>query len=95
MKQHQKLPYTRSKRAIFEIGLKNHQSTHQSTYQSIQAIEKKSKRTVALKVTLTLTLALTFSLALALALTLQKKIFDAFQNATDAQRTYREIMFLR
>ena len=23
-----------------------------------------------------------------------KKIFDAFQNATDAQRTYREIMFL-
>merc|ERR1712093_323537 len=24
-----------------------------------------------------------------------KKIFDAFQNATDAQRTYREIMFLR
>lgn len=24
-----------------------------------------------------------------------KKIFDAFSNATDAQRTYREIMFLR
>lgn len=24
-----------------------------------------------------------------------KKIFDAFQNATDAQRTYREIMFLQ
>eukprot|EP00965_Chrysotila_dentata_P192877 6175420-Pleurochrysis_carterae.AAC.4 len=24
-----------------------------------------------------------------------KKIFDAFQNATDAQRTYREIVFLR
>lgn len=23
-----------------------------------------------------------------------KKIFDAFQNATDAQRTFREIMFL-
>ena len=23
-----------------------------------------------------------------------KKIFDAFQNSTDAQRTYREIMFL-
>ena len=24
-----------------------------------------------------------------------KKIFDAFQNATDAQRTYREIMILQ
>jgi mitogen-activated protein kinase 15 len=24
-----------------------------------------------------------------------KKIFDAFQNATDAQRTYREIIFLK
>ena len=24
-----------------------------------------------------------------------KKIFDAFTNATDAQRTYREIMFLQ
>ena len=24
-----------------------------------------------------------------------KKIFDAFQNATDAQRTYREIIFLQ
>jgi len=24
-----------------------------------------------------------------------KKRFDAFQNATDAQRTYREIMFLQ
>ena len=24
-----------------------------------------------------------------------KKIFDAFQNATDAQRTYREIVFLK
>jgi mitogen-activated protein kinase 15 len=24
-----------------------------------------------------------------------KKIFDAFQNETDAQRTYREVMFLR
>jgi len=24
-----------------------------------------------------------------------KKNFDAFQNATDAQRTYREIMFLQ
>jgi mitogen-activated protein kinase 15 len=24
-----------------------------------------------------------------------KKIFDAFQNATDAQRTFREIMFLQ
>lgn len=24
-----------------------------------------------------------------------KKIFDAFQNSTDAQRTYREIMFLQ
>ena len=23
-----------------------------------------------------------------------KKVFDAFQNATDAQRTYREVMFL-
>jgi len=23
-----------------------------------------------------------------------KKIFDAFQNSTDAQRTFREIMFL-
>ena len=23
-----------------------------------------------------------------------KKIFDAFQNATDAQRTYREVIFL-
>eukprot|EP00761_Pharyngomonas_kirbyi_P012417 gb/GECH01012444.1/.p1 GENE.gb/GECH01012444.1/~~gb/GECH01012444.1/.p1 ORF type:complete len:361 (+),score=46.75 gb/GECH01012444.1/:1-1083(+) len=37
-----------------------------------QAIDKKSRETVALK-----------------------KIFDAFQNATDAQRTYREIMFLK
>ncbi len=37
-----------------------------------KALEKKTKRIVALK-----------------------KIFDAFQNATDAQRTYREIMFLR
>merc|ERR1712000_480012 len=37
-----------------------------------KALEKKTKRVVALK-----------------------KIFDAFQNATDAQRTYREIMFLR
>jgi len=37
-----------------------------------KAVEKKTKRVVALK-----------------------KIFDAFQNATDAQRTYREIMFLR
>ena len=24
-----------------------------------------------------------------------KKIFDAFQNSTDAQRTYREVMFLQ
>jgi mitogen-activated protein kinase 15 len=24
-----------------------------------------------------------------------KKIFDAFQNATDAQRTFREIVFLQ
>ena len=24
-----------------------------------------------------------------------KKIFDAFQNATDAQRTFREIMYLQ
>ena len=24
-----------------------------------------------------------------------KKIFDAFQNATDAQRTYREVIFLQ
>ena len=24
-----------------------------------------------------------------------KKIFDAFQNATDSQRTFREIMFLQ
>jgi hypothetical protein len=24
-----------------------------------------------------------------------KKVFDAFQNATDAQRTFREIMFLQ
>ena len=24
-----------------------------------------------------------------------KKIFDAFQNATDAQRTFREVMFLK
>lgn len=24
-----------------------------------------------------------------------KKIFDAFQHSTDAQRTYREIMFLQ
>ena len=24
-----------------------------------------------------------------------KKIFDAFQNSTDAQRTFREIMFLK
>lgn len=24
-----------------------------------------------------------------------KKVFDAFHNATDAQRTYREVMFLR
>ena len=24
-----------------------------------------------------------------------KKVFDAFQNATDSQRTYREIMFLQ
>lgn len=24
-----------------------------------------------------------------------KKIFDAFQNSTDAQRTYREILYLR
>jgi len=24
-----------------------------------------------------------------------KKIFDAFQNATDAQRTFREVMFLQ
>lgn len=24
-----------------------------------------------------------------------KKVFDAFQNATDAQRTYREVMFLK
>jgi mitogen-activated protein kinase 15 len=24
-----------------------------------------------------------------------KKIFDAFQHSTDAQRTYREIMFLK
>ncbi len=23
-----------------------------------------------------------------------KKIFDAFQNSTDAQRTYREVMYL-
>ena len=37
-----------------------------------KAIDKQSKRTVALK-----------------------KIFDAFQNSTDAQRTFREIMFLQ
>jgi len=37
-----------------------------------QAVDKKTKSTVALK-----------------------KIFDAFQNATDAQRTYREIIFLK
>lgn len=37
-----------------------------------KAIDKKSRKTVALK-----------------------KIFDAFQNSTDAQRTYREIMFLQ
>lgn len=37
-----------------------------------QAVDKKTKTTVALK-----------------------KIFDAFQNATDAQRTYREIIFLK
>lgn len=24
-----------------------------------------------------------------------KKVFDAFQNATDAQRTYREVLLLR
>ena len=24
-----------------------------------------------------------------------KKIFDAFQNSTDAQRTFREVMYLR
>ena len=24
-----------------------------------------------------------------------KKVFDAFQNATDAQRTFREVMFLQ
>jgi mitogen-activated protein kinase 15 len=24
-----------------------------------------------------------------------KKVFDAFQNATDAQRTYREVIFLQ
>ena len=24
-----------------------------------------------------------------------KKVFDAFQNATDAQRTFREVIFLR
>ena len=34
-----------------------------------QAIDKKTRETVALK-----------------------KVFDAFQNATDAQRTFREIM---
>ena len=37
-----------------------------------KAVDKQSKRTVALK-----------------------KIFDAFQNSTDAQRTFREIMFLQ
>lgn len=37
-----------------------------------RAIEKKTKKTVALK-----------------------KIYDAFQNATDAQRTFREIIFLQ
>ena len=36
------------------------------------AVEKKSRRTVALK-----------------------KCFDAFRNGTDAQRTYREIMYLQ
>jgi hypothetical protein len=36
---------------------------------SLQAIDKKTRETVALK-----------------------KVFDAFQNATDAQRTFREIM---
>jgi mitogen-activated protein kinase 15 len=35
----------------------------------LQAIDKKTRETVALK-----------------------KVFDAFQNATDAQRTFREIM---
>jgi mitogen-activated protein kinase 15 len=24
-----------------------------------------------------------------------KKVFDAFQNATDAQRTFREVIFLK
>lgn len=37
-----------------------------------RAVEKKTKKTVALK-----------------------KIYDAFQNATDAQRTFREIIFLQ
>jgi mitogen-activated protein kinase 15 len=37
-----------------------------------KAVDKKSKKVVALK-----------------------KIFDAFTNQTDAQRTYREIMFLK
>ena len=37
-----------------------------------KAVDKQSKKTVALK-----------------------KIFDAFQNSTDAQRTFREIMFLQ
>ncbi len=36
----------------------------------LQAIDKKTRETVALK-----------------------KVFDAFQNATDAQRTFREIMY--
>lgn len=37
----------------------------------LQAIDKKTRETVALK-----------------------KVFDAFQNATDAQRTFREIMYV-
>jgi serine/threonine protein kinase len=38
---------------------------------TMQAIDKKTRETVALK-----------------------KVFDAFQNATDAQRTFREIMYV-
>ena len=61
----------------------SHHLTHPPLYSPIvnppqaygivwKAIDKQSKRTVALK-----------------------KIFDAFQNSTDAQRTFREIMFLQ
>jgi mitogen-activated protein kinase 15 len=42
-----------------------------NAFVALQAIDKKTRETVALK-----------------------KVFDAFQNATDAQRTFREIMYV-